>query len=342
MPRTKNESSSSGRPKRVTLQDIATVAGVHVMTVSDALSGKRPVAPATKERVLRIAKELNYIPNFVARALVTGRTGFIAVFSGSINEFYYGQMVHLLESHISAEGYKLILMRTPEVIDLVDATGSVAVDGAFAIDLYHLVDQFRSHQAVPCVSIGTYKRNFLDYVAVDLSVGVEQALRLMLNAGRQRIAYVVTAPYLALPSEVRARAYLDFMQETGLSPEIIDVDTNVFATVRQRLAGYIQQKGSPDALLCQNDETAMCAYRVLRDAGCRVPDDVMIAGCDGQLHMEYFDPPLSTIVQPMEEMCALAWEFLKQRMANPSLPLQQATLQGQLVARESLFPSRRI
>lgn len=341
MPRSKNDSVSS-RPKRVTLQDIAAVAGVHVMTVSDALSGRRPVASATKERVLRIARELDYIPNFVARALVTGRTGFIAGFSGSINEFYYGHMVQLLESHISAEGYKLILMRTPEVVDLVDATGNVAVDGAFAIDLYHLVDQFRSHQAVPCVSLGTYKRNFLDYVAVDLSAGVEQALRLMAQAGRKRIAYVVTAPYLALPSEMRARAYLDFMRKSGLSPEIIDVDTNTFSVVRQRLTEYIQRTGSPDALLCQNDETAMCAYRVLRDCGLEIPEDVLLAGCDGQLHMEYFDPPLSTIVQPMEEMCALAWEFLKQRMADPSLPLQQATLPGTLVVRESLSPSRQI
>ncbi len=312
------------------------------MTVSDALSGKRRVAPATKERVLLIAREMNYLPNVVARALVTGRTGLIAVLSGSTDEFYYGQMVHLLESHMRAEGYKLILMRTPEVLDLVNATGSVAVDGALAIDMYDLVDQFRPHPSVPCVAIGTYKRSFLDHVVVDLSSAVEQALELMLSAGRRRIAYVVTAAYLGLPSEVRAGTYLDFMRKAERAPEVIDVATNELAAVRQRLFHHFQHNGCPDALLCQNDETAMSAYRVLRDLGRRVPDDVMLVGCDGQLHMEYFDPPLSTIAQPMEDMCARAWQFLKQRMATPSLPLQQAVLQGQLIVRESLLWPKRV
>ncbi len=338
MPRNKNGFSDPGHPKRVTLKDIANIAGVHVMTVSDALSGKRSVAPATREKVLRIAKELNYIPNLAARALVTGRTGLIAILSGAINEFYYGNMVNLLESHMNAEGYKSVLMRTPhEVKDLVNSVGSVAVDGAIAIDMYHLVDEFQSHPAVPCVSIGTYERSFLDCVVVDLSSSVEEALGLMLAAGRGRIAYFVTAPYLALSSEVRARAYLDFMQKAGRPAEIIDVDVNEFDRVRRRFADYIQKNGCPDALLCQNDETAMCAFRVIRDAGRRVPEDVLLVGCDGQLHMEYFDPPLSTIVQPMEEMCALAWRFLKQRMNAPALPLQRVTLQGELVVRKSLL-----
>ena len=91
-------------------------------------------------------------------------------------------------------------------------------------------------------------------------------------------------------------------------------------------------------MLCQNDETMMCVYRALRDLGFRVPDDVLLVGCDGQLHTRYFDPPLSTIVQPMERMSELAWQFLRQRMDDPTLPLQHAVVQGELIVRESLRP----
>ncbi|RYG72980.1 LacI family transcriptional regulator, partial [bacterium] len=75
MPSNSSSPNKPARVKRVTLRDIAKVAGVHVMTVSDALNGTRSVAPATREKVKRIAQELNYVPHFAARALATGRTG---------------------------------------------------------------------------------------------------------------------------------------------------------------------------------------------------------------------------------------------------------------------------
>lgn len=147
------------------MQDIATAAGVHVMTVSNALGNVRGVAPATREKVLQIARELNYIPNSAARALVGGRTGSIALVCGYINEPYYAHMTYFLESNMAQDGYKLTLLRRPhDVIDLINETGRVAVDGAIAIDMYHWADQFRAHPAVPCVAIGTYEHNLLDYV----------------------------------------------------------------------------------------------------------------------------------------------------------------------------------
>ena len=357
MPRVKNRSNSAPHARRVTLKDIAEVAGVHVMTVSDALNDTRSVAPATREKVKRIAREMNYIPNSAARALATGRTGIIAVLSGAMNEPYYGGMAHLIEKHLNSADYKLLLLRTPhEVKDLVSATGNAAVDGAIAIDMYHLVKEFRSRSAVPCVSIGTYAPPFVDHVVIDLRAGVEEAVRLMVSAGRRRIAYLVTREHMALPSEARAGAYLGVLEAggtgpeargaaylgvldaAGLEPEIINVDTDEFGVARLRFQEYIERRGCPDALLCQNDETAMIAYRVLRDCGYTIPDDVLLVGCDGDRHMEYFDPPLSTIVQPVEEVCQAAWQILQRRMADPSLPRQQATFQGKLVIRPSLLP----
>ncbi|RYG58894.1 LacI family transcriptional regulator [bacterium] len=341
MPRSKNHSA---QPQRVTMRDIAEAAGVHVMTVSNALGDTRSVAPETREKVQRIARELNYIPNTVARALAKGRTGVIAVVCGAVNEPYYGSMVHYLETCMNQDDYRLTLLRRPhDVMALVNATGSVAADGAIAIDMYHLAEEFRSHPTVPCVSIGTFTRSLLDYVVVDLGPAVEEALEVMYAAGRRRIAYVVNAPYLTLPTEVRAGTYLKFMERVGLAPEFLVADTShvgevVLPKVGPLIKAYIEENGCPDALLCLNDETAMSAYRVLRDLGRRIPDDVLMVGCDGQLHMEYFDPPLSTVSQPMEEMCIRAWEFLRNRMANPGLPLQHASLQGELIIRGSLLP----
>lgn len=340
MSHPKTEKSDLGHPKRVTLQDIANAAGVHIMTVSNALSSTRSVAPETRARVLRIARELNYVPNSAARALATGRTGLIAILSGPTNEPYYGTMVSLVEECLNADGYKLVLMRTPyDVKGLIDATGNTKVDGAIAIDMHSVVEEFRRHSAIPCVAIGTFHRTFVDCVTVDLTGAVEAALKMMLAAGRQRITYLATVHYMASEEESRARTYIATMKRAGREPNIINVNTGIFNEVGPRLKRHIKKNGCPDALLCQNDETTMCAYRTLRELGFRVPEDVLLVGCDGQIHMKYFDTPLSTIIQPMQETCATAWRFLKQRLANPSLPLQHATLAGELVVRESLRAS---
>ena len=326
------------RPKRVTLQDIADVAGVKKMVVSNALNGTRSVAPATRERVKRIALEMNYIPNFAARALTRGHTGIIAILSGPLSEPYYAGMIHLLERHVTANGFHLMLMRTPgEVKELVNATGNIAVDGAIAVDMQSLVNEFRSHPTIPCVAIGTSEQSWVDSVVVDLSEGVEDALNLMIAAGRRRIAYLATALVMERPTEVRARTYWSVMRAAGQVPEIINVLTDDVDETEEKLKTYIEKNGCPDALLCQNDQTAMCAFQVFRDLGFKVPTDVLLVGCDGQRQMKYFDPPLSTIVQPMDEMCATAWRFLQARLAQPDLPHQTATLQGQLLVRPSLM-----
>ena len=337
MPQKNQVSPGDKRVKRVTLQDIADVAGVQKMAVSNALNGKRSVAPATRERILRIADELSYIPNFAARALSQGRTGIVAVISGPLNEPYYGAMVHLLEGHFASDGFHLMLMRTPgEVRDLVNATGNLAVDGVVAIDRINLVKEFRAHPTIPCVSISTNPQSFVDNVFVDLSASIEQAIALMLAQNRRRVAYLVTADSLALDEEVRAHAYRSSMRRAGRALEIINVATDDLDELERNFQTYLEINGCPDALLCQNDETAICAFGVLKQRGRAVPDDVLLVGCDGQRHMKYFDPPLSTIVQPMEEICALAWKFLGQRIADPSLARQSASVCSKLLVRESL------
>ncbi len=102
----------------------------------------------------------------------------------------------------------------------------------------------------------------------------------------------------------------------------------------------MERNGAPDALFYQNHEVAMLAFRVLRGLGYGVPDDVLLAGCDDQRHMEYFEPPLSTIAQLLEAMADKAWEFLQKRIAQPDLPRQQAVFEGELLIRASLVPAQ--
>lgn len=336
------------RSRTATLQDIAQMAGVTPMTVSRVIKGSGGVGPATRERVLRIAEELNYTANLSARALATGKTGAIAVVSGSLSQFYYANIVHLLESRLSSSGYHVRLLNTRnDLKDLVSSTNAAAVDGVIIAGRYHLAEEFRvlaPQVFQSCVFIDASRHPETDYVHTNLGPAVEEALELMIAAGRTRIVYVshfnetVSAPSetpLVLPEE-RMRTYLEVMGRAGHIPELIGTSDSGLPLTFDSLKNYIQEKGSPDAMLCVNDETAMYVYRTLRDLGLRVPEDVLLVGCDGFPFMECFDPPLSTIAQPMEEICALAWKFLQARIANPDIPLQQAAFDARLIVRASL------
>jgi DNA-binding LacI/PurR family transcriptional regulator len=331
------------RDKPATMEDVAKLAGVHARTVADALKGTGRVAPSTRERVLRIARELNYIPNAAARALVTGRTGKVAVISGPINEPFYTNMVHSLEMHLANGGYEMLLLHTwRDVSALMQATQASLVDGVIVIGAFHLAEEFRNHSRSviqPCVFINISKAELVDHIFIDLRPAVEEALQLMLSAGRQRIAYVVNNRDPDAHTEIRMATYLEVMEKAKRQPEFIDVNTLMSPEERvQGIKSYMELQGCPDALLCQNDETAIYTYRALTGLGLRLPEDVILVGCDGLPYMEFFDPPLSTIALPTEEICATATQFLQQRMANPDAPIQEATVQGRLIVRESLSP----
>jgi LacI family transcriptional regulator len=317
------------------------------MTVSRVIKGKGYVSPATRELVLRIAKELNYTANLAARALATGRTGVIAIISGSLNQPYNANMVSLLEAQLIASGFQMKLLHTQgELHDLINSTNASAVDGVIVAGQHHLVEAFRAQNLrilQPCVFIGISGEDEMDCISSNLSPAVQEVLELMLESGRQRIAYIgigtLGENLSEADTEVRTQTYVSVMKKAGRTPELISASPsyNVPGTERvQTLKGYFQTRGCPDALLCVNDDIAIQTYRALMDLGVRIPQEVALVGCDGLPIMTYFEPPLSTIAQPMEEMCARGWQFLQARLSDPTLPRQIANFNAQLVIRKSL------
>ena len=171
----------------------------------------------------------------------------------------------------------------------------------------------------------------LDWVGVDFLGVSRAAVEHLLASGRRRVA-------LLTPSHMhddRRAAYLAVMAEAGLPAEVIEMSGESRADARRSLTEHLAAHGRPEALFCHNDDAAIAACRVLRDLGLRTPDDVAVVGCDGIEDTEYLSISLSTIVLPIDEMCSLAWRFLKRRMREPDAPPQRITLQPTLAIRAS-------
>lgn len=330
---------------RVTLKDIALKLGLSHATVSRSLSGVPDlfISDATRDRVRRAAEEMGYRPNHAARALVTGKTGIIALWlwAEGMQNSYQAQVFRNTYAAIRSRPYQLIINVVGQRTLGIAAEQRPApwsVDGIISHEAGPAVLALMGEQAaahLPIVSTGAY--NLLpnvDFVGIDLFDGAVDAVRHLVQPGRRRVAYLTDdLPHRA--ADARYMAYVRTLAEAGLPPEFIGVEDSLRATGRTAMLEYVESKGCPDALFCHNDDLALGAYRALCDLGIRVPDDVALVGCDGTEDTEYLETPISTIVQPLHQMCALACEYLENRMNDHSRARQETWLNAHFEIRAS-------
>ena len=328
----------------VTISELANRLSLSKGTVSRVLNRRNDdlISESTRSRVILAAREAGYRPNRAARSLATGRTQTIAFYTNELTDIS-SAVVNRLQWLARHSELDMIIHNFPRHYDgkeehVISPVGQA--DGIVAYEPHeyiHLIPDASLGERTPMVSMGTYLMDDTDFVGTNLIPEIEKAVEHLAAIGCRRIAYVEDHPTSAAP-DFRHQTYAGAMQQAGLRPEYIDVPGSR-AAARSAVTTYVRTNGSPDGMLCRYDDLAIGAYRGLRDLGLRIPDDVALIGCDGIDDTEYLDPPLSTIVQPIERMCDLAWEFLQKRMADPGCPLQQIVLPSCLELRASSLRS---
>jgi DNA-binding LacI/PurR family transcriptional regulator len=329
----------------VRIEDIARDLNISAMTVSRVLNRREGtyIAPQTIERVLQAAAKMGYRPNRYARALATGRTHTIGVWISHLHSSVYTQIAKSCREEIERSGLQAAISEMhwhfpgpgshPRLDWQVD--GVLAVDPPEPDTLATLLNDAVLH-SLPRVNLGSGRAVEWegDYVRVDLCEGTRAAVDHLASLGCKRIAYAL--PYgIHLPGGGNTDAYLNSMQKAGLEPEMILHRNWDMDSVRRDVRGHVQAHGCPDGLYCHNDEIAIAAFRAVRDMKLRVPDDVMIIGCEGSEFMAYFDPSLSTISMPIQRMCQQAWNLLERRLQHTDAPPEQIILLHEFLQRES-------
>jgi LacI family transcriptional regulator len=330
--------------RRPTRNDVARHAQVSGATVSRVLSGRKDlsISSETRHRVLTAAERLGYRPNQSARALVTGRTNLVALWMQHLRSPFHAHVAHLLAFQNRPPAYQILVAGIESgLMPFPDSAGGghATVDGIIAHECPDSVRAFlRAHPGPlpPIVGIGAYYVDSIDFVGVDLYAGQVEATRHLYTVGCRRIAFLVNEGSSG-SGEARPDGYNAVIREAGLEPEYILTpgEDQTRATARQTVQDYVMARGRPDGIICLNDDMAIGANRALRELGLKVPDDVCLVGCDGIEDTEYQVPALSTIVQPLAHMCALAWQYVQARMEDPGIALQQTVLPARLLIRAS-------
>jgi LacI family transcriptional regulator len=327
--------------RRATIDDVALHAGVSKTTVSHVLSGRRPVAAPTRERVETSIRELGYRPDGLARSLRTRRSHLVALLIPDITNPFYPTLSRGLEAGIGA-GYHVVVCNTDsrptDELEFVEEMCDRRVDGlvldSFAVGVEQLRDV--TGRDMPVVWIGAEATDHpgIDIVRPDDEQGAYDATMHLVERGRTRIAMIEGIPGSGEP---RNQGYRRALGAAGLRTDRSMIRHGRWT--REGGAGAMRallENAEPDGVFCANDLMAIGALDVLRERRLPVPDDVALVGFDDIEAAALVSPPLTSVVNPAFETGSTAGGLLMERMTGAYAGAQRAvTLPCPLVVRAS-------
>lgn len=314
-----------------TLEDVARVAGVSRATVSRVVNGGTLVAATTTKAVRQAIDELGYHPNRAARALVTRRTGVIAVIVPETDERvftdpFFPQAYHgALQAFAGSDVQVVLAMAQPgdSTDRMVRYLESGHVDGAIVVSHHGpALALALANSWQPVVFVGDPESPGVYYVDLDNAEAARVATRHLIERGARTIG-TITGPLDMGSAKARLRGFQDVMAEAGLDASIM-AEGGFTASSGEVVHQLLAEHPDLDGLFVANDLMAITALSVIQRSGRRVPEDVKIVGFDDAAIAQQTTPQLTTMTNPAAEHTRLAAEMLIELLAGgrPQSPVQ--------------------
>lgn len=327
----------------VSIRDVARRALVSVATVSHVVNGTRNVTPETAARVRQAIEELGYHPNSVARSLRRGKTHTIGLLVPDNANPFFAEVARVVEDEGFKAGYSVILCNSSgsearEKI-YIDVLLSKQVDGLILISSStHLTGLRRVLNAnVPVVAMDReIPDSSITQIFVDQWQGGYIAGEYLAGLGHRQIA-VITGPHATTSSAQRLQGFKHVLSKAGIPLDEHKVITGDFRFGGgQNAVTELFARGQTfTAVFAANDLMAIGAISALHGAGLRIPEDVSVLGFDDIPYAATAMPPITTIAQPIEELCRLSVQALIERIRFPDHPRQRTVIMPYLVVRKS-------
>ncbi len=340
--------SRLSQPKRVTIREVAARAGVSVATVSHVINGSHYVSPELTQRVLEAIRELDYVPNKVARALTRRAVPLLALIVPDISNSYWSSVARSVQDVTDRHGFSVIVCSSDGLLEReVRFIQSLAgwISGLI-FHPYHATPQHVSEsfgRSVPVVILGDLGVSEVlppnwDRVYSNNEETARMAVEHLLALGHRRIGFIMGEE--GAPSGVRRmmgfrsallRAGLPLLEELAVPGNYTQNGG------RHAMAQLLDLPSRPTAVFCANDLSALGALGLVRERGWRVPDDLSIVGFDDIDEAAQASPPLTTVRQSPREVGKVIAETLVERLLGRSQSVSIG-LPGELIIRESSGP----
>jgi DNA-binding LacI/PurR family transcriptional regulator len=331
----------------ISIKDIAKAANVSHSTVSRALSDSPLISTVTKARIQRLARDMGYTPDAIARSLVTRQTYSVGVVVTTIADPFVAEVVQGIEDKAQENHYSVILASSASTQEremaAVEMLRCKRVDSVIVLSsrVGALYLEYLEKIGVPIVLVNSHSEERGRYtfsVSVDNHHGGYLATSHLISLGHHRIAYVSGA---ADHSDDRDRlaGYRQALLEGGIpfDPALVMPGNGRLDGGEQALHALIRLHPRPAAVFCYNDMTAIGLLSAARQECISVPEDLAIVGFDDIPLARHVSPPLTSVVQPQHEMGqqAMAMALNLMKMDQAESPPSDVVVKGKLIVRES-------
>ena len=335
----------------ITIKDIARICGVGVSTVSRAINNHPDINPETKTMIMTTIKEHNYIPNNSARNLKRVDAKVIAVLIKGITNPFFTSVMRGLEREIKKKKYSMVLHQVDdseneisvarELIKEKRLRGIVFLGGYFS----HTEDELRQIHVPFVLStidvIGKVKKDIYSSVTVDDFAESYKMVSYLCELGHKEIAIITTGENDRSIGKLRLDGYKKALSDYGipfkkqlLIPMVDSEPQYSLGCGYHVMKRFLEKNISCSAVFAISDELAIGASRAIMEAGKKIPDDISVAGFDGIDIGKYYNPSITTIQQPIDEIASESVEILFHAIKNKDAH-QHITFEGKLMIGES-------
>jgi LacI family sucrose operon transcriptional repressor len=322
-----------------TIKDVAEKAGITVTTVSRVLNNRGYISDATREKVYRIMKELDYQPNEVARSLSKNHANIIGVIVPSVMHPFFCEVVNYLEFYAAKNGYKVMLCNSnhqrDKEIEYIGMLRSNKVAGIVLCSRTEDIEEFFPEN-LPVVTFERMISNNISSVSCNNYQGGEFATLHLIECGCKNLLHISGIQDIHMPADARRDAFLKICAEKNVSGKVFYTQEAQFHSLNYEdyLEKIILENRDTDGIFASSDVIAAEIIHVCAKNQIRIPQDLKLVGFDDIRLASLTTPQITTIRQPVEQMCACTIGNMIRQIDDDFLP-SSTVLSVTLVKRES-------
>ncbi|WP_079510089.1 catabolite control protein A [Mesobacillus jeotgali] len=307
----------------ITIYDVAREANVSMATVSRVVNGNPNVKPATRKKVMEVIDRLGYRPNAVARGLASKKTTTVGVIIPDISSPFFAELARGIEDIATMYKYNIILSNSDQNIEkelhLLNTMLGKQVDGIVFmggnIKAEH-VEEFKK-SPVPIVLAGSIEDSGeIPSVNIDYEQATYDAVSAFVEKGHKEIAFVIGPYHEPINKDKKLEGYKRALKDAGIeyNEELVLEGDYTYDSGLEAIERIIELGTKPTAILVGSDEMALGVVHGAFDQGFSVPDDFEVISSDNTRLTLMVRPQLTTIVQPLYDIGAVAMRLLTKYM----------------------------
>lgn len=332
--------------KPTTIKDVAKKAGVSISTVSRVINDSKPVTNEVKQRVLDVIKETGYVPNPLARSLVTKKSQLIGVIVPEVNDTFSAEILNGIEEISKMYNYDILLANTYSDKELekknINLLRAKQVEGIVMIcwDIDEEIVKMLEGSGIPAVYISKTTRDFNIYnVSTQNAPATRDMTEFLIEKGHDKVALMLTNYHISNLADARLHGYKEALEKNNkeFNEKLVKSCGTTYDAGYATAKELLEEGNRPDAIFVTSDEAAIGAMNACFDLGYKVPEDISIAGFNDVKLAKMYRPKLTTVNQPLFDMGAVAIRMVIKMINGQEIGEKKVELPYRIIDRESVM-----